>query len=205
MKRSRLLLLHFVIAAPLMGQESDLERVGYALGAASAETVVIQFVDFSCSVCGRFARSSFPVLRDEYVNTGLVRWVIVPFVLGSFRNSEPALRAAVCAGEQGRFWEYHDRLFSHQAWQAARDPAAALAAYARELGADERLFAECYAAAQTRRRVRSAGLAAANRKVNATPTFFIHGTRVIGAPPLKEFRQLLGKPEKNNTPQGDKP
>ena len=74
-------------------QTSPIEGVGYAQGSDGARLEVVELLDSGCSVCAAFAAQSYPVLRDRYVLAGEVRWLAIPFVLGSFRRSSEAARA----------------------------------------------------------------------------------------------------------------
>jgi protein-disulfide isomerase len=177
-------------AAVAAGRTSQEHVTGYALGPADAAVVVTEFSDFGCPYCGVFARTVFPELKDEFVETGLVRWLHVPFVLNSSPASEVAARAAGCAGDEGAFWAMHDRLFNAQAqWQGASEVKPVLARYAREIGLDARSFDTCMAG--SRADVDRAAEMALVVGVRMTPTFFINGARLEGALPLEEWRQLL--------------
>jgi protein-disulfide isomerase len=186
------LLLSFLATAPVAAQAQEEElRVGHALGAAHAPVVVIEFLDFGCAACAQFAHTSFPVIRADYVETGRVRWIAVPFVLGAFRHSEQAARAAVCTAGEGKFWTMHDTLFVDRRWSMVRNPDTTLLELARAVGADTDAFQTCYRDRATRNRVRDARALATKRKIAGTPTFFINGRRVVGAPPLPLFRGML--------------
>lgn len=181
-------------AAPAAPVEAapGLEELGFARGAADAPVTVVEFSDFGCPYCARFALETYPELHEEFVETGAVRWRYVPFVLGSFPNGDLAARASECAGEQERFWEMHDRLFARQReWKRADDAEALFASLAAELGLDEARFRDCYASGRTEGRTRAANDAAREAGVRATPTFFINGRRIEGALPADHFRMLL--------------
>jgi protein-disulfide isomerase len=167
---------------------------GYDRGATRAPVTVLEFADFGCPYCGRFAVETYPALAKEYVTPGAVRWRAVPFVLGMFPHGAEAARAAVCAGEQGRetFGRMHDRLFTNaDEWKSASDAAGVFASYAHATGLDEGRFAACYASARTDARVRAANDLADRLGVRATPTFFINGYRIEGALPVEQFRTVL--------------
>ena len=90
---------------------------------------VLEFADFGCRYCARFAAETYPALADEFVKTGQVRWRYVPFVLGMFPNGDEAARAGGLRRRRrarGAFGRMHDRLFADQdAWTGAGDPAGA--------------------------------------------------------------------------------
>jgi protein-disulfide isomerase len=164
---------------------------GYAIGPADAAVVVTEFSDFGCAYCGVFARTVFPELKREFVDPGHVRWLHVPFVMGSLPNSDVAAHAAACAGDDGRFWAMHHRLFERQReWQNARDPVGVFGGYAREIGLGAPGFHTCMTA-EGRADVDRANEMAFVADVQATPTFFINGKRLEGAVPLDRWREIL--------------
>src|SRR5690606_28569884 len=71
----------------------DVGELGYAAGPADAPLTVVEFSDFGCPYCARFALESYPQLEREFVEGGMVRWVYVPFVMGNFPNGDLAARA----------------------------------------------------------------------------------------------------------------
>lgn len=168
--------------------------VGYALGDPEAPITVIEFSDFGCPYCAKFASEIFPVLEREFIATGKVRWRYVPFVLGAFPNGAEAARAAECAAEQGEeaFWRMHDRLYERQrAWRSTGDPGPILHQLAADIAIDGAHFASCYRQNRGAGRTRTANLVARTVVIRATPTFFVNGVRVQGALPADRFRLLF--------------
>jgi len=115
-------------------------------GDADAPVTIIVFGDFLCNHCAAFSLRERPLVESEYVETGKARLVFYDFVLdprpqaGTFL----AARAARCAGEQGRYWEYHDRLFRSQiTWGMERDKLGVFQEYADALGLDRGEFRSC--------------------------------------------------------------
>jgi len=169
---------------------------GYDRGVARANVTVLEFADFGCPYCARFATRTYPPLAAEFVRTGVVRWRYVPFALGIFTNGDEAARAAECAGAQGRvaFGRMDDRLFVGQdVWKRAADPAGLFRSMAAGAGLDPARFTSCYAGDSAAQRVAAANALADQLGVRATPTFFINGRRVEGALPLEQFRAVLAE------------
>jgi protein-disulfide isomerase len=167
---------------------------GFDRGAARSPVTVLEFADFGCPYCAKFATETYPPLAAEFVKTGLVRWRYVPFVLGIFTNGDEAARAAECAGEQGQaaFARMHDRLFAAQdEWKEAADPEGLFRSFASGAGLNAARFASCYAGDSVGQRVAAANALADQLGVRATPTFFINGERVEGSLPLDQFRAVL--------------
>ena len=161
-------------------------------GAASAPVWVIEASDYQCPFCKRWHDDVFPTLEREYVATGKVRFAYVHMPLEMHQNAFPAAEAAMCAGAQGAFWPYHDRIFGAQAQlTAATDARPLLDSLAREQRLDSAAFGTCLDERVMRpvvtgdfERMRQAG-------VRGTPAFFIGQTRLDGAQPIEVFRRAI--------------
>jgi protein-disulfide isomerase len=174
-----------------IAQDATLDGLGHDLGHPEAPVLVIEYGDFACSACAQFALNTWPTLRSEFVETGRVRWKLVPFDLG-FRNSEEGARAAECAADQDLFWEMHDVLFEHRDhWVDERNPKDELLALADEVGVEDARFLSCYEAKTFEDRTEAANEAAKDAGVRGTPTFFVNGFQVQGALPVDAFRSIL--------------
>ncbi len=170
----------------------DLRRIGYAEGPEEAPVTVIEFSDFGCPFCAMFAQGTYSELRREFIETGRVRWVFVPFVMGTFPNGAEAARTGECAAEQGRFPEMKMRIYAGQReWRSTRNAASVFAGYAKELGLDEARFASCYREDRLGERTRTNNRAANAVGIRATPSFLINGRLVEGALPPEQFRMIL--------------
>lgn len=171
----------------------ELAAVGHPLGDEAASVTVVEFSDYGCSFCRRFSQETFPELYGEFIASGRVRWVHVPYILGKFSNSEAASVAASCAGEQGDalFWAVHMALFRRQPEWRAGDPLPAFRRYVEEADGDASAFTACYEAGASAESLDRADRIASAAGVAATPTFFINGRRFEGAAPLADFRQAL--------------
>jgi protein-disulfide isomerase len=179
---------------PAVEQVITPSSVAHIRGADDAAVTVVELSDFGCPYCAVFARETYPALEREYIETGKVRWLYVPFVMGMFPNGDRAAIAAECATEQGEdaFWRMHDALYGGQAeWKKSRDVDALFAGYAAQLELDDTRFTSCYAEDRSAARVRAATAFARQAGVRATPTFFVNGIRVEGALPLEQFRMVL--------------
>lgn len=172
---------------PLM--VSDL---GYDHGAPDALVTVFEFSDFGCGYCRRFHQESWPILRANFIDTGLVRWKFVPFSIGMFANGEPAARAGICALEQDRFPEMQWLLFERQReWQQSSNPTETFLELAESVGMDPGRFDRCLDSDEATRLVQEGGALAGRLGVRGTPTFFVDGQPVIGALPTPMFADIL--------------
>ena len=171
-----------------------------AKGDPDAPLVMIEFSDFQCPFCGRFYEQTLPLIERDYIDTGKVRLVYRDMPLEIHPQAPPAHIAAECAGEQGKFWEYHDLLFDRQAAWSGLDPAGldeALAAYAGELGLDES-FGECTRSPEAKREMEMDYAHARSIGLTGTPSFLIGGeghdfVAVSGAQPYSVFRSLFNE------------
>lgn len=147
-----LLISGFVILQSLkpIGEIKTLENrnhpqaVEMTLGNPDAKIVVEEFSDFQCVACFRFWQNSEPEFIDKYVATGKVFFKYAPF---SFIGEESfqAAEAAYCANEQGKFWEYHDMLFSNWTGENIGNfNNLRLIAFATSIGLDEKDFKSCF-------------------------------------------------------------
>jgi protein-disulfide isomerase len=172
------------VTAPidLAGMEDAQQLVssarGVAAGPADAPLQILVFSDFTCPACQRFSTTVEPMVKRDYVDAGLVRLTYYDFPLGGnaqHRHGFVAARAARCAEEQGRFWEYHDVLFGRQGeWSFARSaPTDQLAQYATYVGLDQGSFDECLNSDRHAELVTANKLLGDQLGVGATPTIFI--------------------------------
>jgi protein-disulfide isomerase len=163
-------------------------------GRADAPVVVYEMADFQCPACRGFVISIFPTLEREYIATGKVRWVFINFPLTQVHpNAVAAAEVAMCAARQGRFWETHDLLYVHQPkWGPLAQPESALVALGELAGANRRQLLACLRADSTRAAVEKDAQLSRRSGARATPSFFIHGGLLEGAPPTPAaFRVLL--------------
>jgi protein-disulfide isomerase/uncharacterized membrane protein len=183
---------------------AEITRGGHAKGPAEAAVTIVEFSDFQCPACLQADRD----LSDLTQARGDVRLVVRHFPLdarctdGVTRGIHPdaclAACAAECAGDQGRFWDYHDRLFENQS-TLARDN---LFRFARELQLDVSAFRSCLDDPATLERVRQDVARASAHDVKSTPTLFINGRRVEGALERRYYDYVISI-ERGATPSHD--
>ena len=170
---------------------------GPSLGSADAPVTVVEFTDYQCPYCRRFHQTTFPQLRKTYVDSGKVRWIVRNLPLGFHPDARPAALAAHCAGDQGKFWQMRDTLFSNSA-NLGRE---ALEAYAAELGLDGQVFANCLDQQRHKGQIDTDASEANRVRITGTPTFVIgrteddtvNGRRVVGAQSLAVFESEIDR------------
>ena len=156
-----------------------------AWGPEDAPVTIIEFSDFQCPFCSRFFAQTYPQIKQEY--EGQVRFVYRDFPLTSLHeNAQKAGEAAECADEQGKFWEYHDTLFTSQALDLA-----SLKSHASQLGLDTAAFDQCLDGGKYTEEVQKDYQEGISYGVTGTPAFFINGLSIIGAQPYANFKAAI--------------
>lgn len=172
----------------------DLAQIGYAKGDPDAPIRIIEFSDFGCGYCRKFHMETYPAVVEKYVDTGVVLWQYIPYVLGIFPHGLEAALAGECAGEQGLLEPYGARLFESQPeWKHHEGPVGELfMGYAREEGLDVERFERCIVEDWRRDRVRANVIAGGQLGVRGTPTFYVPGYKpASGALPEEVFDQII--------------
>ncbi len=163
------------------------EDGSYFQGAEDSPVKMIMFTEFQCPFSGRFATDTLPQLREEYIETGKVKLIMKHLPLDFHNMAESAAWASICAGKQGMFWEYHDKLFENQG-QLSREY---LESLAEELELDLEDFEICFRDRTVLRQITLDEQAASEARVSGTPSFLINGELMVGAQPFSEFKRVI--------------
>ena len=153
-------------------------------GPSGAPIELIEFSDFQCPFCQRANPTVDQVLKTY---GDRIRFVYRHFPLSNHPNAKPAAEASQCAAEQGKFWEYHDKLFANPSRLADGD----LKQSAAELGLDTAAFNKCVDTHKYASQVESDFRAGEDAGVNGTPAFFVNGRMISGAQPFEAFKRLI--------------
>ena len=177
-------------ASSALSVKETLDALGKepVLASINAPVTIVEFADFQCSFCRKFWADTLPKLKESYVKQGQLRIMYRHFaILGKF--SEQAAMAADCAGEQGKFWEYHDQLFANQGALAFTQ--SKLEHYARALGLKADNFDRCLTSEKYRKKVEGETAVAASLGGRGTPTFFVNERLMVGAQPFNVFQTII--------------
>lgn len=155
-----------------------------AIGPDKAPVTMVEFSDYQCPYCHR-AQQTVEELLKQY--QGKLRWVHREFPLPNHPRAFAAARAARCANDQGRFWDYHRNLLTQPSDYADQD----LSGRASRLGLDGPAFTVCLASDRHDAAINAARDSGQRIGVNATPTFLINGRMINGALPIEEFQRVL--------------
>jgi protein-disulfide isomerase len=154
------------------------------LGPASAPVTMVEFSDYQCPYCRR-AQETVDQLLAKY--KGKLRLVHRDFPLDGHPGAMPAARAARCAGEQGKFWDYHRGLLTVLGDFSEQD----LKGRAVTLGLDASKFEACLQSSRHDEEIRASVEEGARIGVTGTPAFFINGRMMFGARPIEQFEELI--------------
>lgn len=167
------------------------------LGNPSVQITIVEFGDYQCHQCYNWFHNTKPTVFQNYVDAGKVNFVFMDLAfLG--KDSLKAAQASYCAEDQGKYWEYHNQLYTAQESQIDNGWANSqrLKAFAFSLGLDMELFDSCLDSGKYTKRVQYNIAEAKKLGANGTPTFFIVGPdgqqqKLVGAQPYSVFKQVL--------------
>ena len=173
----------FFILSPSPTYTIQRERTNFA-GPENATVTVIEFSDFECPFCGK-AAPTVKQIKEQYGDR--IRFVYKHFPLPSHSTAPKAAEAAECAGDQGKFWEMHDKMFANQKTLFPNS----LKGYAKDIGLNTTAFNNCLDSGIMASRVQSDQQEGNTFGVKATPTFFINNRKIEGAQPLSAFQSAI--------------
>jgi len=156
--------------SPVAEVDLDMDITGdpYA-GSADAPLVIVEYTDYQCPFCGRHAKSVLPLIKENYIDTGKVRYVARDFPLPFHQQAPKASEAAHCAADQDKYWAMHDQLFSNQKALGEEQ----LVTYAGNIGLDMEAFKQCLDSGKYAQKVEQNIAEARKAGINGTPSFVI--------------------------------
>ncbi len=161
----------------------DVDTTGPARGPADAPVTIVEFSDYECPFCKR-AEDTIKEVIAAY--PGKIRLVYREFPLPNHALGQRASEAALCAGDQNKYWEMHDKLFDGESLEAE-----AVKGYAKELGLDAGKFDGCFDSREKKDAVAASIKAGEAIGVSGTPAFFINGKPISGAVPFERFKEVI--------------
>ena len=164
----------------------------FTIGDPDAPITIVEFTDFQCPFCVRHFQQTYPRIVEEYVDTGVVRYVFKDFPLYSIHpQATEAAQAARCAREQDAFLEMHDLLFERQPQWGGGQSTEVFIGLAEELGLDSAAFDQCLTSGKFEEAVDTDYNQGVQLGVTGTPAFFINGYGISGAQPYELFEQAV--------------
>lgn len=159
-------------------------------GEPNAPVILVEFSDFRCGFCGRFAAESLPQLRQEYIDTGKVRFAYKHLaILGP--DSVRAAEASECAAEQEKFWDFHNLVFVDQAQNHSPLTENNLVKLADSVGIDTTTFRDCLSSGRYTQQIIRESQTVQSLGVRGTPGFLVNGVFISGAQPFEIFQQVI--------------
>ena len=172
-------------------------------GNPDAIITIVEFSDYQCPFCQRFHQTTLPLILENYVDTGKVKFVYRDYPIQSLHpnGAFPAAVASECADEQGMFWQYHDKLFQTQKkWErlATEDIGNEFKTFAVELGLDANQFNDCFNSGKYLDEINNDLQDGTSYGITGTPGFFIGNDeigyiKVSGAQPYSVFQNILNQ------------
>jgi len=173
------------VSVMLMAPHVNVATAGQpSTGAASAPVTIIEFSDFQCPFC-RAAENSLKEVRQKYGDQ--VKLVYMDFPLGFHPHAMDAARAARCAADQDKFWQFHDALFLDQKKLDPDD----LKQTAAKIGLNSDKFNSCFTSDKHDAGIQKDMAEGNSLGVTGTPTFFINGRQLVGAQPPPKFYEVI--------------
>lgn len=162
-----------------------------SIGPADAKATIIEFGCYSCP----YSRQAQPIVKELLAKyEDKIRFVYRDFPIDdSHKMATLHSEAANCALEQGKFWEYHDKLFTTQeiCTTNQEDPLVHIMKIAKETGLDAKQFTDCLKTRKYKEEVQKDFNDGINAGVHGTPTFFINGRTIIGPKPIRAFEKII--------------
>jgi len=166
-----------------------------ALGSPDAKVLMIEFGDYQCPSCRMFWKDVEPRLKKDYIDTGKLKLVFRDFPLTQIHPEAMLAAMAVdCAGEQNKYWEYHDKVFREQYNKGddiIRFKAVDLKKWAKDTKLDPAKFDQCLDSEKYKNEVLKDRMDGEAAGVQGTPTFFINGRVMGGAQQYPEYKKLI--------------
>ncbi len=163
------------------------------LGDPNAPITIVEYSDYQCPFCARFVNETMPMIVENFVDTGVAKIVFRDYPLPTHAAGALAAEAAECVGKNGdaAYFEMHDALFADSSWAYGEDEVqveASLVELADGLGYD---IASCLMNNEMAQEVADDFTAARAYGVSGTPTFFVNGSKLVGAWPYEVFEGLI--------------
>lgn len=161
-------------------------------GLPGAPLTMVEFGDYQCPHCDGWFKNSYPAIKSDYIDTGKLKFYFVDIPYEG-PDSLPASEATYCAGDQGKYWQYHDMLYENQGpIQSGWAAPASLKQFASRLGLNQTSFNSCLDSGKYSGRVSHNKQIALDDGVQGTPTFFIVdpngiAARIVGDQPTGVF------------------
>jgi len=159
------------------------------LGSEDAPVTIIEWSDYECPFCAKFYSQTLDQIKSQYVETGKVKFVYRDFPLSFHPQAEPAAIAANCAGEQGKYFEFHNKIFDNGG--ATGKSSIDYKKWVQEFGLDVATWEQCLNDPAQKAEIAKDIQDGVSAGIQGTPGFLINGNLVSGAQPFSVFQQVI--------------
>ncbi len=166
----------------------------FVLGDPNAEIAVVAYYSFECVYCAKFINEVLPKLQSEYLDKGTIKLIFKNFPLNNHKAAPTAHNAAMCAANQGKFWQFHNELFIKQnewAGKSESDVYKIMKNYATALSINGDDFSQCLDTKQFAAQVEKDKSEGKSKGITGTPTFIIGDNTIVGAQPFESFKAVI--------------
>ena len=161
-------------------------------GEKNAKVTMVEFSDYQCPFCKRYAEETMAQIEKEYIASGKVRYIVRDLPLEFHQFAQAAAEAAKCAGAQGKYFEYGDQLFANQdSWSKEADVSKTFSGYAATLGLNGAKFSQCLTNGEQKAAVEADAALAKKAGLGGTPSFVINAKILVGAQPFVQFKAAI--------------
>jgi protein-disulfide isomerase len=173
--------------------EGDFTDDDAVKGDADAPVTIVEFSDYECPFCGRYSTQTYAQIKENYIDTGKVKYIFRDLPLSFHAGAYPAALAAECVRDQlgdDGYFEMHDAIFADQGVLKG-DAVAGLAGLAEGIVADMVAYNECVESDKFKDEIEADAADAASVGITGTPGFIINGKLVSGAQPYEVFEAII--------------
>lgn len=163
----------------------------WTLGSKDAKIVIEDFSDYECVYCHAYVNDAFSSIINNYVKTGKVYYVFNNFPLSFHPHAKKAAEAALCAGDQNKYWEMHHALFENQHIWNQGNEIEVFGTLAKDLSLDQNQFQSCLQAEKYKEQVEKDIELGIQKGVSGTPSFFINDHKAVGAQSYEYFKDII--------------
>ncbi|MBU6447730.1 thioredoxin domain-containing protein [Patescibacteria group bacterium] len=181
--------------APAVNVQNLVTSTDHMTGSSTAKVQLVEFGDYQCPACG-YAYPAIKQVVDAHASDPNFNFVFRNFPLPMHANALAAAQAAEAAGEQGKYFEMHDLLYTHQNdWAELTDPTTVFEGYAQQIHLDTQKFKTAMTDPKITNMLLSQRQQAMDMGIAGTPTFFLNNQQLPGIPTADELEKLITNAE----------
>lgn len=174
----------------------EIEKSVNVKGNPNAKVTIVEFSEFQCPFCKRYFDETYNKIWEEYGNK--INYIFRDYPLPFHPLAQITAEAARCAGDQGKYWDYHNLLFSrHGEWSNQTDAVPLLTTFAVDLKLNEADFSACLSSGKYTQSVKDDLALGQRLGIGGTPSFFINGRLLVGAVPFESFKAIIDEELQN--------